>query len=213
MAPAHPLLARGLRALGGQPCLQAPLTAYLDLLLRWNRRYNLVGTEDRASLITRHVLDCLALAPWFDADPLLDVGSGAGLPGLILAMAAPQRRVVVLDARLKKTVFLEQARIELELANVEVVRSDVRDYRPDQPFPLITSRAFAALGAFHAACRHLLAADGRLLAMTGHVPQAELAVLAGRAVRYRVDPVHVPGLAAQRHVVTVFGSPAATPPR
>lgn len=203
------LLAAGLAATGiTDPAIGARLGAYVDLLGRWNRRFSLTAARDERTVVTRHVLDSLAVLAFIDADPVLDLGSGAGLPGLVLAVARPQHRFVLLDSVLRKTRFLEQARIELALANVEVVRARAEQWRPPQPFPLIVSRAFASLADFLTAASHLLAPRGRLLAMKGRLPVAELDALVARGLACRTHALRVPGLAAERHLVVIEAPPA-----
>ncbi|MCC7410479.1 MAG: 16S rRNA (guanine(527)-N(7))-methyltransferase RsmG [Gammaproteobacteria bacterium] len=203
-APALATLRRGVAVLGAdRPGLVDALLAYLDLLERWNRRYNLTGTREPTLLVTRHVLDSLAVAPFIDADPVLDLGSGAGLPGVVLALALPARRFVLLDSRLKKTRFLEQARIELDLDNVEVVRARAEDYAPPAPFPVIVARAVADLAGLLAMSRHLLAAGGALLAMKARRGDDERAGLLAAGVPATMQPLRVPGLEAGRTLIIV----------
>ncbi len=202
-------LAGGLADLALPAALAGPLAAYADLLVRWGRRYNLVAAGE--DLVCRHLLDSLAVLPWIDADPVLDVGSGAGLPGIPLALALPARRFVLLDANSKRTRFLEQARIELALGNVEVVHSRIEDYRPAVAFPLAVSRAVAALADLYAGVAHCLAPGGRLLALKGPAHAGELAALAAQGVPATAHRLAVPGTAAGRWLVVAGGgAPAGT---
>ena len=202
-------LRAGLAALGLSAALAGPLLAYLDLLLRWNRAYNLTAVRDRSAGITRHLLDSLAPLPLLRGPRLLDLGSGAGLPGIPVAVARPDWRVVLLDRSAKRTRFLTQAVLELRLGNVEVVRADMGGYRPDAPFDTITARAVAGLPELHAAAAPVLAPGGRLVALKGRRPDAEMAVLAGGDVSLACQALHVPGLDEPRHAVVLQHVPSA----
>ena len=172
------------------------LMRYLALLEKWNRTYNLTAIRDPLEMVSHHLLDSLAVVPHLpmasDA-ALADVGTGAGLPGIPLAIARTGWRVTLNDANQKKSAFLRQAAIELGLANVEVHEGRVESWRPEAAFPLVISRAFASLGEFIAACRHLVAPGGLLAAMTGLAPK--------RAENAHVIALKVPLLDAQRHLV------------
>ncbi len=173
---------------------------YLDLLVRWNRVYNLTAVRDPDEMVTRHLLDALAVAPWLEGSRLLDVGTGAGLPGIVLAIARPELEVVLLDSSAKRTRFCVHAAGALALANVQVVTARVEAHRDPAAFPCIVSRAVAPLAELLAACRHLLADGGVVLAMKGRDPAAEIAALGGAGLA-EVVVLEVPGLAAERHLV------------
>lgn len=179
------------------------LIHYLELLERWNRTYNLTAIRDIGEMVTRHVLDCLSIVPFLRGRRLLDLGTGAGLPGIVLAIADPALECVVLDANAKKVRFCRQVKAELTLANVEVAHCRAEHHQPERPFPLIVCRALLTLGAFHQLARPLLLAPGRLIHMKGRYPSAELEVLAAADAHVRVEPVRVPGLGASRHVVVI----------
>ncbi len=180
------------------------LIAYLRLLERWNRAYNLTAVRDPSDMIARHVLDSLSAMPCLRGQRCLDVGSGAGLPGLVLAVAQPQTDWVLLDSNAKKCRFLRHARAELRLDNVQVERSRVEDFHPGAPFSTIISRALSSLADFVAGAGHLLVPGGCLLAMKGRNPEHELAALGGLGEQAEVVPVHLPGLEhGQRHLVIV----------
>lgn len=181
---------------------QQALLAYLALLARWNRAFNLTAVRDASSVVRRQLLDSLSILPWVTAGPVLDVGSGAGLPGIPLAVACPQLAFSLLDTNGKKTRFLRQAVAELGLSNVEVLRSRVEDLRRPGHYALISSRAFAALPDMLAGTRHLLAPGGRWLAMKGSVPRDELAALPDD-VSAEVAPLKVPGEPGERHLVVL----------
>lgn len=195
-------LEAGLARLG--LCLDAPrvaaLLAYLDLIVKWNRVYNLTAITEPQRMLSHHLLDSLAVLPHIDAGRLLDVGSGAGLPGIPLALARPALEVTLLEASQKKAAFLQQAAIELKLDNVEAVHARAEDYRPHAPFPRIIARACSELKDFVRLTAHLLAEGGRWLAMKGLYPQAEIERLEGARV-IEVVRLTVPGLAAERHLV------------
>ncbi|MFZ5509779.1 MAG: 16S rRNA (guanine(527)-N(7))-methyltransferase RsmG [Pseudomonadota bacterium] len=197
-------LARGIAALGLD--LSAPqqdmLLAYARLLAKWNRVYNLTAVRDEDQMITHHLLDSLAVAPHLgDCTSLADIGSGGGLPGVPLAIARPQMRVALVESSHKKSSFLQQARIELALANVTVHCERAEAFQPATPFAVVISRAFSDLPDFVRAAGHLLAPDGRLLAMKGVYPYEEIAQLPAGWTVARVIPLAVPGLEAARHLV------------
>lgn len=205
-------LAAGLAGLGTPLPANAAvlLSDYLALLARWNRAYNLTAVHDPAQMVTRHVLDSLAVLPFLQGSRVVDVGSGAGLPGIPLAVARPEARFVLLDSNSKKTRFLHQVAASLQLANVEVVHARVQAYRPALRFSSVISRAFASLADFINEAGHLCAPDGRLLAMKGTYPAEELARLPTGFRMVEVIPLQVPGLAAERHLVCLAPDAAAS---
>ena len=179
----------------------ARLAAYLALLERWNRAYNLTAVREPEAMVVRHLLDSLSILPWLEGPRVLDVGSGAGLPGIPLAIARPGYEFCLLDSNGKRTRFLTQATAELRLCNVSVVRSRVEDYRPVTLFNSVVSRAFATLAELVADAGRLCAPTGRLLAMKGVFPDDELARLPSGYVVVGVYPLQVPHLDAERHLV------------
>ncbi|MGK2925432.1 MAG: 16S rRNA (guanine(527)-N(7))-methyltransferase RsmG [Lysobacterales bacterium] len=207
-SPAESLRA-GLAQLPG-PALDAAqvaqLLAYLDLLARWNRTYNLTAVRDPAEMVTRHILDSLAVLPWLPGGRLLDAGSGAGLPGIPLAIARPELQVTLLDSAGKKVRFLRHVCRELPLGNVEPLQERLETYPAEAPFDAIVSRAFASLAAFASAARHLAGA-APLLAMKGRYPEDELAALPDWVRLESVEALTVPGLQEQRHLVIMAVSP------
>ena len=194
-------LAAGLADLGiALPeAAQHKLLAFRDLMLKWNRTYNLTALRDPDQAISHHLLDSLAILPHVGPDPLLDVGSGGGLPGIPLAIARPELAVSMVDTVQKKATFLLQAAIELGLANVTAHHARVEEM-PGQ-YAQISSRAFAELGLFVSLTRHLLAPGGRWLAMKGVRPDAELQALPADIAVDAIIPLTVPGLAAERHLI------------
>ena len=188
------------------------LIAYLRLLQHWNRAYNLTAVRDPLEMIHRHVLDSLAVMPYLRGRDCLDVGSGAGLPGLVLAVARPGLSWALLDSNGKKCRFLSHVQMELGLDNVRVERSRVEDFYPGARFSTIISRALSNLAAFVAGAGHLLAPGGCLLAMKGRNPERELSTLGGLGEQAEVVPVCVPGLEeGQRHLVIVSPAGADRP--
>ena len=182
---------------------EAKLLAYLALLDKWNRVYNLTAVRDPERMVSHHLLDSLAAVPFFQGERVLDVGSGGGLPGIPLAIARPEVRVTLIDSIAKKTAFLLQAKAELGLANLAVVTGRVEDYRPDARFDVITSRAFSDLREFVALTRHLLKPGGCWLAMKGLYPNEEIAQLPP-GVKVSADyELVVPGLDATRHLIVL----------
>jgi len=173
------------------------LLDYLALLERWNRSYNLTAVRDPQQMVPRHLLDCLAVAPLVRGQRLLDVGSGAGLPGLVLAVALPRLRVTLLDASLKRTRFLAHVVQELGLGQVRVLRCRVEQHAPLTGYDTVVSRAALALEALVQAAPALLAPGGRLVAMLGRAPQRD-EVPVPSAWRLELRALEVPGVEGPR---------------
>ena len=185
---------------------QQQLLEYLALLQKWNRVYNLTAVREAPRMVSHHLLDSLAAVPHLGAETLLDVGSGAGLPGIPLALALPESRVTLLESSHKKAAFLRQAAMELKLRNVEVVCERVEAWKPPAEFDVVISRAFSDLAEFISLAGRHAAAGGRLEAMKGVHPYDEINQLPqGWQVRH-VIALTVPGLRAQRHLVTLVRS-------
>ena len=187
------------------------LDAYLALLAKWNRTYNLTAIREPEQMITHHVLDALAVLPRLPAGErlrVLDVGSGGGVPGVPLAIARPQWTIVLVDSNHKKGAFLQQAAIELGLANVEVITARIEDYESPVPFDVVISRAFSDLATFARSSARHLASEGRLYAMKGVYPDEEIAHLPPDIQMIAAPALRVPGLDAQRHLVVL--APART---
>lgn len=187
---------------------QARLLDYLQLLAKWNAVYNLTAIRDPLQMVTQHLLDSLAALPAFAAaQNVLDVGAGGGLPGMVLAIwgaeAQPAMRVALIDTVHKKTAFLTQAKAQLGLDNVAVHTGRVEQLRVPRQFDVITSRAFAELADFVTWSGHLLAPGGRFIAMKGARPDAEIARLPTGWRVTGVQPLQVPGLQAERHLVSI----------
>ncbi len=176
----------GAEGLTVPPERQELLLRYLELLRRWNRAYNLTAITGPEEMVRRHLLESLRLLPLVEGERVLDVGSGAGVPGMVLAIADPRRAYTLLDARGKRTRFLTQVKLELGLDNVTVVRRRLERYRPGTPFDTLMARAFAPLPQLLPLCRPLLAREGLLLAMVG--PAAEVPERDFRLERELPDP-------------------------
>jgi 16S rRNA (guanine527-N7)-methyltransferase len=205
-SPEARLLA-GLVALRLDPALAAPLLKYLGELVLWNKTYNLTSVRDPAEMVTRHLLDSLTLLPHVgaahgrDSCRLIDIGSGAGLPGIPLALATSALHVTLLDSGGKKARFLRHVQRAMSLANVEVAEARAEAFKPAQRFDCVVTRAFGSLREFFETTAHLGADRGRWLAMKGKLDRKELAdVPAGFRIEQQVQ-LHVPGLDEQRHLI------------
>ena len=179
----------------------ATLERYLDLLEKWNRVYNLTAIRERSRMVTHHLLDSLAALPHVHGPRVLDVGSGAGLPGIPIAIAGPALHVALLESNHKKSAFLTQAVAELQLANVQVVTERIESWQTETRFDTIVSRAFAELGEFASLAGRLLAPQGVLAAMKGVHPFEEIERLPKAFRVQEVVRLRVPGLDAERHLV------------
>ncbi len=200
------ILAEGITELGLDlsEAQQSKLLDYLDLLLKWNRVYNLTAITDHQSGVVRHLLDSLAIAPYVDGERLLDVGWGGGLPGIPLAIAYPDKEFTLLDSNSKKTRFLVQVKGELGLANLNVVHSRIEEFSPERRFDMILSRAFASLKDIMTLTGRLLEDEGRVMAMKGQIEASELAEIPqGYRIEKRIE-LAVPGLQQeQRHLLVI----------
>ena len=197
------VLSAGLTALEleGSAAQQQKLLDYVALRAKWNRVYNLTAVRDPAEMVTRHVLDSLVVLPYLRGARVLDVGTGGGLPGIPLAIMSPQREFVLLDSNSKKTRFVQQAIAELALPNVNVVHARVEQYRPERPFDVVISRAFATVADMLAGAGRHCAVDGMILAMKGADPTAELQDIDPDYRVQQVIALTVPGLDEARHLV------------
>jgi 16S rRNA (guanine527-N7)-methyltransferase len=194
----------GLRELPGcslSPAQEAALLAYLELLQHWNRAYNLTAVREPLEMVVRHLLDSLSVLPWVKGDRLLDAGTGAGLPGVPLAIARPGLEVTLLDSAGKKIRFLNHVRRELGLENILPVQARLETFTPGSAYDAIISRAFTDLSAFARAARHLAAGTTRLFAMKGRYPESELREVPDWVRIDSVEKLTVPGLQEDRHLV------------
>src|SRR6478609_9075607 len=199
----RPELEAGLRALALDPALAAPLLDYLALLARWNATYNLTAIRDPREMVSKHLLDSLAMHAHVADGTLADLGTGPGLPGIPLAIAKPGLRVTLVESNGKKARFLRAAVRELGLANAEVAESRIEALDRPGAFDAITARALATLPQIIALGGHLVKPGGHLLAMKGTRPDDEIADLPPGWWLESVQPLTVPGLAAERHLVVV----------
>ena len=195
------MLASGLEALNlslSEGQIQR-LLDFITLIEKWNKAYNLTAIRDREAMVHLHLLDSLAIAPYIEGKRVIDIGTGAGLPGIPLAIYFPEIEFMLLDSNAKKTRFVQQAILELKLNNVGVCHNRVEHYHPEQPFDTVITRAFAGLSDIVELTAHLLGKDGVLLAMKGQapeIPQLESATM-------ELIPVNVPGISAERCLVKI----------
>jgi 16S rRNA (guanine527-N7)-methyltransferase len=196
-------LVDGLTSLGLQlaPDAQERLLRYVTLLQKWNRTYNLTAIRESSRLVTHHLLDCLATVPHMPDGTLVDIGSGAGLPGIPLAIAQPDRAITLLDSNHKKGAFLRQATIDCVLPNVEVHVGRAEEWESTARFDVAVSRAFSDLAGFADAARGLVKPGGVLAAMKGVYPDEELSTLPSTVQLEQAIPLQVPGLKAARHLL------------
>ena len=186
------------------------LRGYLDLLVKWNRVYNLTAIREEARLVSHHVLDSLAVVSHLPEGNIVDVGSGAGLPGIPIAISNPGRAVTLIDSNHKKGAFLKQATTELGLGTVHVVTERVELYRPSELFQTVISRAFSDLADFARLAGHLCATEGVMIAMKGLHPDDEIAHLPSSWKVKKTLRLEIPQLEASRHLVFIHSlSPTA----
>ena len=184
----------------------AKLVAHLDLLDDWNTRMNLTAIRDRPSQLTKHLLDSLTVLPYLQGERVADVGSGAGFPGIPLAIVAPRRHFTLVESTGKKCRFLEHVRDTLELGNVEVVQARAERCQPEVRFDTVIARAVGPIADLVKVAGPLVVGGGRLLAMKGRYPEAELAAKLNGWKVAAVHPLTVPGLAEERHLVELVRS-------
>ena len=181
--------------------LYTKLLIYIDLLMKWNKTYNLTSLTTKEDIITTHLLDCLSVVKKIDGQRILDVGSGAGLPGLMIALARPTTHLCLIDKVAKKTSFMKQAVLELELSNVEVIHGRVEDLRVKNPFDMIVSRAFSEVEKFISLTQHLISKQGAWLIMKSKKIMTEDLKKLGKS--FEVEPIIVPYLEAERYLVKI----------
>jgi 16S rRNA (guanine527-N7)-methyltransferase len=178
------------------------LLAFIKLIAKWNKAYNLTAVRNNEDMARLHILDSLAILPHIEGKRVIDIGTGAGLPGIPLAIFLPDIEFVLLDSNAKKTRFVQQVILELKLKNVSVLHHRVEDYQPEQGFDTVTMRAFASLPDIMKLTAHLLNPDGVLLAMKGQIPEAELAELNIHATLIKLN---VPNVDAERCLIKING--------
>lgn len=202
------LLSKGLRQLTLAKPLddkqQVTLIKFVELLDKWNKTYNLTAVRKPAQMVTRHLLDSLSICPYLRGKRVLDVGTGAGLPGIPLAIVFPERQFTLLDSNNKKTRFVTQAVSELELSNVDVVQSRVENFQSTELFDTIITRAYSTIGDMVKQTSHLLANNGVFLAMKGANPVAEIDELTSNYIVKESHVINVPGLDEERHLLEII---------
>jgi 16S rRNA (guanine527-N7)-methyltransferase len=176
------------------------LLAFIKLIEKWNKAYNLTAIKNQQDMVRLHLLDSLTVLPYLEGRSIIDIGTGAGLPGIPLAICLPEFSFTLLDSNAKKTRFVQQAVLELKLANVQIVHRRSEDYQPEQSFNTVITRAFAELSEIVESTKHLLAENGRMIAMKGRCPESELAQVTAKKT---VIPIQVPGVEAERNLVCI----------
>lgn len=177
--------------------------ALVGLLDKWNKAYNLTSVRNPKDMLTRHIMDSLAVRKYLHGQRFIDVGTGPGLPGLPLAIAEPDKEFVLLDSLGKRIRFIRQVCHELKLTNVTAVQARVEDYQDEMQFDGVISRAFASLNDMLSWCEHLPAENGRFYALKGLYPEDELAQLPGQYKIESIEQINVPGIDASRHIVII----------
>jgi len=199
------LLCQGLPELGipADEALVDAFASFIRLLAKWNQAWNLTSIRDPLDMVPLHILDSLTARPFLEGQRILDVGCGAGLPGIPLALTEATRQFTLVDATLKKITFVRQAIAELKLRNAQAEHTRIEDYHPVAPFDTVICRAFASLPDFIRDAGRLVAPGGQLLAMKGRLPADELAELPAGWAAVAATPVRIPGVAAERHIVQI----------
>lgn len=182
---------------------QQQLVAYVELLHKWNKAYNLTSVRDPNEMLIRHILDSVVVAPYLQGSRFIDVGTGPGLPGIPLSIVRPESHFTLLDSLGKRVRFLRQVQHELKLGNIEPVQSRVEDFPAEPPFDGVISRAFASLNDMVSWCRHLPGKEGRFYALKGLMPEEEIALLPPDLSVETIVKLHVPHLDGERHLVVV----------
>jgi 16S rRNA (guanine527-N7)-methyltransferase len=187
--------------------IETQLIRYIELIAQWNRVFNLTAIRDLDTMVTRHLLDSLAIRSYIKGKTILDVGTGAGLPGIPLAIVMPEHQFVLLDSNQKKTRFLQQTCYQMRLRNVRVVHERVEEHRADPLFDCVISRAFSTLRDFLTLSQHLVKPNGQVLAMKGVYPLTELQDIPSSFKLIEVHALKVPQLNAERHVIDLSYHP------
>ncbi|AXD74268.1 16S rRNA (guanine(527)-N(7))-methyltransferase RsmG [Salmonella enterica] len=179
------------------------LVAYVDMLHKWNKAYNLTSVRDPAEMVVRHILDSIVVAPYLQGQRFIDVGTGPGLPGIPLAIVLPDAHFTLLDSLGKRVRFLRQVQHELKLENITPVQSRVEAYPSEPPFDGVISRAFASLNDMVSWCHYLPGEKGRFYALKGQLPEDEIASLPDDFSVESVEKLRVPQLEGERHLVII----------
>jgi 16S rRNA (guanine527-N7)-methyltransferase len=179
------------------------LVAYVDMLNKWNKAYNLTSVRDPNEMLVRHILDSIVVAPHLQGERFIDVGTGPGLPGIPLSIVRPESHFTLLDSLGKRVRFLRQVQHELKLENIEPVQSRVEDFPSEPPFDGVISRAFASLNDMVSWCKHLPGQNGRFYALKGLVPEDEIAQLPSGFSVENITKLRVPQLEGERHLVII----------
>ena len=182
------------------------LIDYSVLLGRWNQTYNLTAIRDPLDVIRFHLLDCLAINQFLEGNNFIDVGTGAGLPGIPLAIINPHRKFTLLDSNGKKTRFLFQAKLDLGLANIDEINDRAERFFPEEQYDCVLTRAFASLGEMIKNCHHLLTREGYFLAMKGRIDESELSEVTKNYKVSHSSPINVPGVDGSRHILKIIKS-------
>lgn len=185
------------------PAIQDKLICYIELLTKWNKVFNLTAIRDPEDMVVLHILDSLAIVPYLHGHRIIDIGSGAGLPGIPLCLVSPDKEFVLLDSNSKKTRFLTQVVLELGIKNVTVEHARCEKFRPAHCFDSIMTRAFASLKEMLEMTEHLLSEQGQFLAMKGIYPEAEIKAIPAQFKLRAVHRLVVEGLEAERHLVCI----------
>lgn len=206
MIKVEELLRRGLPELGipADDQLVTAFAGFLQLLAQWNENINLTGIREPAAMVPLHILDSLTARPFLKGERIVDVGCGAGLPGIPLALTEPARHFTLVDSTLKKIRFVRQAIVDLELANAEALHARIEDHSPVLLYDTVICRALASLPDFVRQAERIVAPGGQLLAMKGKVPVDEIKALPAGWRAVAVTPVRIPGVDAERHIIQVI---------
>lgn len=183
--------------------VQEQLLRFIQLLTKWNKAYNLTAIRDPAEMVTKHLLDSLAILPFLQAGEIIDVGTGPGLPGIPLSLVRPNDHFTLLDSNSKKTRFVTQAVMELGIQNVTVVQSRAEAYKPAHPYDVVIARAFAGIKEMLQWVQHLCAPGTRVIAMKGQYPEGEMEGWPTGFTCESIEKITIPGLQAERHVVLI----------
>jgi len=198
-------LLQGLETLGlSLPAdTQQQLLCFIQLLAKWNKAYNLTAIREPTEMVTKHLLDSLAIVPFLEGENIIDVGTGPGLPGIPLSIVRPKAQFTLLDSNSKKTRFVTQAVMELGIPNVTVVQSRAEAFKPAQHYDVVIARAFAGIREMLHWVQHLCTSGTRIIAMKGQYPEGEMEGWPAGFKCESIEKITIPGLQAERHVVLI----------